>query len=325
MPSPKDPASYIPPAKHPVIHQAALDACDARDGLKDGAHRRSDALQLRSGCSQCKGADGASVPDRGAGRRRRSRSTAPATDAADGEIFPALEPGSELGWATCGRSAAARRRPVSISSATSSSTTRTWDWTTFNFDTDIARARRDATTGLMNAHRSQPEAVLRPRRQAAPLSRLERSADLAAEQRQVLQARRRRRRAAPEVAGRRIGCSWRRAWGTAAAAKDRTLRHGGRARATGSRRARRRSRSSRRTSTDGKVDRTRPLCPYPQVARYKGRAAPTRRRTSRVRHRRSGYSRSSAHHHRSHGRRPGCAGTARRHRVGAICPSHSAS
>ena len=23
-------------------------------------------------------------------------------------------------------------------------------------------------------------------------------------------------------------------------------------------------------STDGKVDRTRPLCPYPQVARYKG-------------------------------------------------------
>ena len=23
-------------------------------------------------------------------------------------------------------------------------------------------------------------------------------------------------------------------------------------------------------STDGKVDRTRPLCPYPQIARYKG-------------------------------------------------------
>ena len=32
----KDPASYIPPAKYPVIHQAALNACDARDGLKDG-------------------------------------------------------------------------------------------------------------------------------------------------------------------------------------------------------------------------------------------------------------------------------------------------
>ena len=32
----KDPASYIPPGKYPTIHQAALAACDPRDGLKDG-------------------------------------------------------------------------------------------------------------------------------------------------------------------------------------------------------------------------------------------------------------------------------------------------
>src|ERR1700688_1192758 len=32
----KDPASFIPPAKYPMIHQAALPACDASDGLKDG-------------------------------------------------------------------------------------------------------------------------------------------------------------------------------------------------------------------------------------------------------------------------------------------------
>src|SRR5947208_7345685 len=32
----KDPASYIPAAKYPVVHQAVLAACDARDGLKDG-------------------------------------------------------------------------------------------------------------------------------------------------------------------------------------------------------------------------------------------------------------------------------------------------
>jgi tannase/feruloyl esterase len=32
----KDPASYIPPRKYPVIHHAALESCDARDGLKDG-------------------------------------------------------------------------------------------------------------------------------------------------------------------------------------------------------------------------------------------------------------------------------------------------
>jgi hypothetical protein len=32
----KDPASHIPPAKFPAIHQAAINACDALDGLKDG-------------------------------------------------------------------------------------------------------------------------------------------------------------------------------------------------------------------------------------------------------------------------------------------------
>jgi feruloyl esterase len=32
----RDDASYIPETKYPAIHRAALDACDARDGLKDG-------------------------------------------------------------------------------------------------------------------------------------------------------------------------------------------------------------------------------------------------------------------------------------------------
>src|SRR5438477_287932 len=32
----KDPAAHIPPAKYPLIHKAALAACDAADGLQDG-------------------------------------------------------------------------------------------------------------------------------------------------------------------------------------------------------------------------------------------------------------------------------------------------
>src|SRR5206468_11633293 len=31
----KDPASFIPPAKYPAIHQAVVAACDGLDGLKD--------------------------------------------------------------------------------------------------------------------------------------------------------------------------------------------------------------------------------------------------------------------------------------------------
>ena len=56
----KDPASYIPPAKYPIIHQAALAACDARDGLKDGLIDDPDQVRLRS--------QGAALQ-----RRRRSR------------------------------------------------------------------------------------------------------------------------------------------------------------------------------------------------------------------------------------------------------------
>src|SRR5437867_2935954 len=32
----KDPASFIPKEKYPVIHNAAVEACDANDGVKDG-------------------------------------------------------------------------------------------------------------------------------------------------------------------------------------------------------------------------------------------------------------------------------------------------
>ena len=73
-----------------------------------------------------------------------------------------------------------------------------------------------------------------------------------------------------EASERRTGCSWRRAWATAAAAKVRTpstwwarsrqwVEHG---------KAPDRIMASH--ATNGVVDRTRPLCPYPQVAVYKG-------------------------------------------------------
>jgi hypothetical protein len=51
---------------------------------------------------------------------------------------------------------------------------------------------------------------------------------------------------------------------------DDDVRHACRARAVGGERSRRRIRSRRRASPTVKVERTRPLCPYPQVATYKG-------------------------------------------------------
>ena len=44
----KDKDSYIPPAKYPVIHAAALAACDAQGRAQGRVDRRSHQVQLRS-------------------------------------------------------------------------------------------------------------------------------------------------------------------------------------------------------------------------------------------------------------------------------------
>ncbi len=52
-----DPASYIPPAKIPAIEAAALAACDANDGVKDGIIDRPDRCSFQPASLLCKGAD----------------------------------------------------------------------------------------------------------------------------------------------------------------------------------------------------------------------------------------------------------------------------
>ena len=49
--------SFIPPAKYPAIHRAALDACDANDGLKDNLISDPSSCTFDPGVLACKGAD----------------------------------------------------------------------------------------------------------------------------------------------------------------------------------------------------------------------------------------------------------------------------
>jgi feruloyl esterase len=44
----KDEASYIPPAKYPVIHKAVLEQCDVLDGVKDNVLEDPNEVQVRS-------------------------------------------------------------------------------------------------------------------------------------------------------------------------------------------------------------------------------------------------------------------------------------
>jgi feruloyl esterase len=95
----KDEASFIPPDKYPVLHQAALNACDAKDGLKDGLISDPERCKFDPGVTQCKGAPDANcltAPQVEAARKIYAGPTNPRTKE---EIYSPLYPGSELGWA----------------------------------------------------------------------------------------------------------------------------------------------------------------------------------------------------------------------------------
>jgi tannase/feruloyl esterase len=91
----KDEASYLAPAKYPLIHSAVLQACDALDGVRDGILEDPMSCRFDPEVLRCKQADGAECL------------TGPQVETvrkiyAATEFYPGLAPGSELGWATYG-------------------------------------------------------------------------------------------------------------------------------------------------------------------------------------------------------------------------------
>jgi len=94
----KDEASFIPPAKYPVIHQAVLAACDARDGIADGLIENPLACRFDPGVLRCNGADGPScltAPQVDAVKKIYMPASNPVTRE---PIYPGMQPGSELRW-----------------------------------------------------------------------------------------------------------------------------------------------------------------------------------------------------------------------------------
>jgi feruloyl esterase len=135
----QDEASYIPPAKYPALHQAAVAACDAKDGLKDGVIDDPTKCKFDPKAIQCKGADSPScltAPQVEAARKIYSPLKNPRTRQ---EIYPGFEPGSELGW---GQFVAG---PTPTTFATDLFKyvvfkNPDWDYKTLNYDSDIALA-----------------------------------------------------------------------------------------------------------------------------------------------------------------------------------------
>ena len=95
----KSDASFIPATKYPAIHRAAVNACDEIDGLKDGLITDPTKCRFDPAVLECKGADGPScltAPQVAAARTIY----APVMDPKSGkQVFAGLQPGSEMHWA----------------------------------------------------------------------------------------------------------------------------------------------------------------------------------------------------------------------------------
>ncbi len=144
-----DPASYIPPNKYPVLNRAVLDACDMLDGVNDGVLEDPTRCRFDPQVLECEGADGPTcltAPQVAAAQKIYGPATNPRTGEA---IFPGLSLGSELGW----RAAAGGPEPTSIPVDHFKYVVfedPDWDFRTFDFDRDVALTdARDG--GLLNA------------------------------------------------------------------------------------------------------------------------------------------------------------------------------
>ena len=139
----KDAASFIPPDKYPVLHQAALDACDALDGGKDGIIGDVPRCAFDPAVTLCKGADAPTcltAPQVDAAKKIYAGPHNPRTGE---EIYSPLYPGSELGWGQLAGGEAPLGIPVEFFKYYVFRDP-AWDYRTrpINFDSDVTASNR---------------------------------------------------------------------------------------------------------------------------------------------------------------------------------------
>jgi feruloyl esterase len=139
----KDPESYIPPEKYAVLHQAALDACDALDGLEDGIIGDVEHCKFDPGVLQCKGAEAPTCLTAEQVEAARKIYAGPTNSRTKQEIYSPMYPGSELGWAQLAGGDAPLGIPVEFFKYYVFRDPN-WDYKTrpIDFDKDVALADR---------------------------------------------------------------------------------------------------------------------------------------------------------------------------------------
>jgi len=135
----KDAASRIPPQKFAVIHKAAVAACDADDGVKDGIISAPGRCRFDPTALQCKGDDG---PDCLTGPQLaalRAIYQGPRNPTTGKQIYPGFEPGSETMFPI----QTAGPEPFAVATTFMKSLVfkdSGWDFKSFDYNKDVTQA-----------------------------------------------------------------------------------------------------------------------------------------------------------------------------------------
>jgi len=144
----QDETARLTPAKAQLLHRAVLDACDATDGLKDGLIADPTKCSFDPGALQCNGADESTCLTPAQVKTARTLYS-PLGDAGTKRETAGLQRGSELGWTNLGWTASARATGLDQFRFIVAKDP-TWEVDRFDAQTDLGRADA-ADAGLINA------------------------------------------------------------------------------------------------------------------------------------------------------------------------------
>jgi feruloyl esterase len=134
----KDPGNYIPPTKYAMIHKAVLDACDRLDGVKDGLIENPVVCHWKPETLLCKAGDGPTCLTKAQVAMVNTIYGGAKNPRTGEQVFPGWERGSEMGF-----SVTAGPEPEGPAVGTfryAVFQNPDWDWRTLNYDSDIALA-----------------------------------------------------------------------------------------------------------------------------------------------------------------------------------------
>ena len=143
----KDEASFVPNTKFAAIHNAALTACDANDGVKDGVIEDPTRCHFDPQVIECKGADAPTCLTSAQVQTVRKIYSDVTNQRTGQALFPGHEPGSEMGWRTM-----ASQTPFGLGTDLFRYVVfqnPSWDYKSFNFDSDVDATLKAA--GDLNA------------------------------------------------------------------------------------------------------------------------------------------------------------------------------